>query len=146
MVAQQCDQVIYACEEYRNFQDSKSIFTIKDFKMFANAFETVFEFAYAKKKKKKKKVQLCTKYQALFWNSLDIILSTFGACNWGTQIKNLYTSVSIKSTSSLEIKSRNIHFKALKTLNCYDFQDFISITHLNPTRGLRASCAPELHW
>ena len=34
MVAWQCDQVTYVCEEYRNFQDSKSIFLTSDFKIF----------------------------------------------------------------------------------------------------------------
>ena len=34
MVAQQFDQVTYLCEEYNNFQDSKSIFMISYFKIF----------------------------------------------------------------------------------------------------------------
>ena len=33
MVAQQFDQVTYVCEEHRNFQDSKSILMINDFKI-----------------------------------------------------------------------------------------------------------------
>ena len=34
MVAQQFDQVTYVCEEYNNFQDSKSVFMTSDFKFF----------------------------------------------------------------------------------------------------------------
>ena len=48
---------------------------------------------------------------ALFSNDLDIVLSILGACYLDTQIKNLYTSVSLKNINSLWIKSRNVHLR-----------------------------------
>ena len=71
---------------------------------------------------------------------------SFWSCNWDTQIKHFYTWVSIRNIRSWKIKSRNVHFKPLKALNCYSLGDWINIAHLNPTKGLRACCAPELHW
>ena len=49
------------------------------------------------------------------------VLSILGACNLGTQIKNLYMSVSVNNINSLWIKSGNVYFKALETLKSYGF-------------------------
>ena len=76
-------------------------------------------------------------------------LSIQDTCNLSTQIKNWYTSVSVKNTNSFLIKPIRVHFKALKTLNVTvsgaSSVDPTSVAYLKPKCGFRVSHAIDLH-